>query len=226
MNLVKPPVWGTFVRELKNRFLCEVVIDGETIECYVPSSCRLGNFIDLQGKRVLLLPTEASNARTKLALFAVPYKHNYILLNISKVNKLIEDNINRRYFSSLGRRSKIFREHQIGSYKSDLYIAESQTMLEVKSILSLEQSALFPTVYSQRTLNQLKEISKLIDDGYNAALIIVSLNPYVKNIKIDYSSPFYLALMDCVNKGMQVIAVSLYTHTDMIKIKKRIDIEF
>lgn len=45
---------GIFIQELKNRFLCEVEIDGESTVCYVPSSCHLSNFLDLKGKSVLL----------------------------------------------------------------------------------------------------------------------------------------------------------------------------
>ena len=44
---------GIFKKELKNRFLCLVEIDGEDTLCYIPSSCRLSNFIDLTGKEVL-----------------------------------------------------------------------------------------------------------------------------------------------------------------------------
>ena len=54
---------GIFKQELKNRFLCEVEIDGESTVCYVPSSCHLSNFLDLQGKSVLLVPTQSKNAR-------------------------------------------------------------------------------------------------------------------------------------------------------------------
>lgn len=74
---------GTFKKELKNRFLCEVQIDGTDVVCYVPSSCHLSNFLKLEGKKVLLVPTKTPNSRTPYALFAVPYKRNYIVLNIS-----------------------------------------------------------------------------------------------------------------------------------------------
>ena len=57
-------VKGKFVKELKNRFLCEVLIDGIPTECYVPSSCHLSNFLALRGKLVLLLPTQDRNSRT------------------------------------------------------------------------------------------------------------------------------------------------------------------
>ena len=62
---------GQFVRELKNRFLCEVVIDGKVEVCYIPSSCHLSNFLQLEGKEVLLMPTVAKNSRTSFAVVAV-----------------------------------------------------------------------------------------------------------------------------------------------------------
>ncbi len=219
------PIEGIFIRERKNRFICEVMVEDEAIECYVPSSCRLDNFIDLHGKRVLLLPTEAPNARTRYSLLAVPYKHNHILLNIGKVNSVIKRDIGKRCFSDLGKRSEVYREYKIGSYKSDLFIANSNTLLEVKSILSLGKSAVFPTVFSQRTLDQLKEISSLMDVGNNAALVIASLNPYVEQIQIDHSSPFYKALNPCIEKGMKLLAISLYIHQSEARIKRRIKIE-
>lgn len=219
------PTEGIFIKERKNRFICEVMVEDEVIECYVPSSCRLDNFIDLHGKRVLLLPTEVPNARTRFSLFAVPYKHNHILLNIGMANRAVENDIKRRCFSSLGKRSEIHREHKIGSYKSDLYIANTRTLLEVKSVLSLVKEAVFPSVFSQRTLNQLKEISSLMDSGYNAALVIASLNPYVEQIQIDHASPFYEALRPCIDKGMQLLAVSLYINQCEVRIKRKIIIQ-
>lgn len=225
MNSLEKPTDGIFIKECKNRFICEVMVKGENIECYVPSSCRLDNFIDLHGKRVLLLPTKASKARTRFSLFAVPYKRNHILLNIGKVNSVIERDIKKRCFSTLGKRSDIHREYKIGSYKSDLFIANSNTLLEVKSILSLEKVAMFPTVFSQRTLDQLQEISSLLDQGYNAALVIASLNPYVEDIQIDTSSLFYKALIPCIEKGMQLFAVSLHIHQGEVRIKQKIKIK-
>lgn len=72
-------VEGIFIHELKNRFLCEVSINEVPTTCYVPSSCHLSNFLQLQGKRVLLIKNSSSTSRTMYALFAVPYKKNYIV---------------------------------------------------------------------------------------------------------------------------------------------------
>ena len=62
---------GIFKEELKNRFLCLVEIDGEDTLCYIPSSCRLSNFIDLTGREVLVLPVLSPDARTKYSVYAL-----------------------------------------------------------------------------------------------------------------------------------------------------------
>lgn len=49
-------VYGTFKEEIKNRFLYTVSIDGTDTVCYIPSSCRLCNFIDLSNRTVMLQP--------------------------------------------------------------------------------------------------------------------------------------------------------------------------
>ena len=77
---------GTFLKELKNRFLCEVLVNGEPTVCYVPSSCHLGNFLDLKNKKVLLVRTQTPKSRTQYALFAVPFKRSQIILNTSMAN--------------------------------------------------------------------------------------------------------------------------------------------
>lgn len=226
LPLEESPIEGVFVKELKNRFLCEVLINDTPTECYVPSSCRLDNFLDLRGKRVLLLPTRTSKARTKYSLLAVPYKKNYILLNTSKVNRLIADNLGRRFFSTLGKRAVVERERQFGSYRCDLFLPNSNTIIEIKSAISTDSIAEFPTVYSQRTINQLEDISALITNGYKAALIIVSLSPYVKQIHIDTSTLFFEALKPCIEKGLQLFAVAAYISQDEVKLKMKITITY
>lgn len=197
-------VKGIFVRELKNRFLCEVMISGVSTVCYVPSSCHLGNFLKLNGKTVLLTPTRTPNTRTAYALFAVPYKRNYILLNTSMANRAVEGSLQRRRFAFLGKRSHIFTEHQVNGYKADLFIEDTRTVLEVKSVLSLDTVAKFPTVFSERALNQLVKLQDLLMAGYRVHYCIVSLNPYVKAIQVLSNTSFCPMLKDGIKNGMTV----------------------
>ena len=93
---------GIFKEELKNRFLCLVEVDGEDTLCYIPSSCRLSNFVSMAGKTVLLSPVAATDARTKYSVEALAVGHEFVLLNMSKANKVVIDNIHSRRFAILG----------------------------------------------------------------------------------------------------------------------------
>ena len=178
-------VIGTFRRELKNRFLCEVSIDGEDVVCYVPSSCHLSNFLKLEGKQVLLVPTQSPHSRTSYALYAVKYRRSYILLNTSMANRAIELSIGSRRFSFLKKRARI-----------------------IKSIISTSKTGTFPTVYSERTINQLKQLQELLTQGHRVCFFVVSLCPSVKEIIIDKNSAFYAEFIKCVQLGMHVSAYS------------------
>ena len=58
-------------------------------------------------------------------------------------------------------------------------------------------------MYSERAVKQLKEISRLLDEGYRACYILVSLNPSVKEIVINAEvKDYYNTFMECIEKGM------------------------
>jgi len=193
-----------FLRELKNRFICEVELAGQIIECYVPSSCRLANFIELEGKSVLIRPTISRKVRTQYALVAVPYKKSYLILNSSLANQVIEGDIRGRRFSFLGKRTQILKEHRIENYKADLFIVDSKTVIEIKSIISTNNVAIFPSVYSERAIEQLKSLKALLQSGYTACYVIVSLNPYVREIAIDRNTSLFQLFSECMALGMKV----------------------
>ncbi len=211
---------GQFVRELKNRFLCEVVIDGRVEVCYIPSSCHLSNFLQLEGKEVLLIPTVAKKSRTAFAVVAVKYKRSYIMLNTSYANRLVEYAIQGRKLSYLGSRRDYAREKKIEDYKCDLYIEDTKTVIEVKSIISTSDIGKFPTVYSERTLNQLCRIKELLRTGYKVDYIIVSLNPYVKAIEFIQDTQFYKEFDECINLGMSVHAFGCKVTDGVVSLHK------
>lgn len=217
-------VAGTFVKELKNRFLCEVLINGASMECYVPSSCHLSNFLALRGKQVLLLPTQTPNSRTKYALFAVRYKRSYIIVNTSMANRAIEYGIHSRCFSFLGKRNDVAKEITVYGYRADLYIKDTDTIVEIKSVISLDTNALFPTVYSERTLNQLRKLQKLLQQGKNVCLFIVSLHPYITEITLDRDTTFYIELSRCMELGMKLAGFTCRLRNGKLSIEREISI--
>ena len=219
-------VIGIFKKELKNRFLCEVQVGNKNVVCYVPSSCHLSNFLRLEGKQVLLVPTKSIKSRTDLALFAVPYKRSYIILNTSMANRALENSLQRRCFSFLGDRKNVIKEHMVDGYKADLFLPISNTIIEIKSVISIEASASFPTIYSERTLNQLNTIHSMLLKGYNVCFVIISLHPYVKNVQIDTNTDFYTKLSKCLEAGLILKAYTCRLINDKVLIDKEISVNY
>lgn len=219
-------ITGIFIKELKNRFLCEVNIDGQNVICYVPSSCHLSNFLQLEGKQVLLIPTESKNARTKFSVFAIRHKKSYIILNSSIANKAVLMNLSNRRFAFLGKRKRYLKEHTVNNYKSDIFISDTNSIIEIKSVISTDTTAVFPTVYSERALSQLKQLRILLSEGFKVFFFIISLNPYIKEIQLSKSAEFSQEIRKCITDGMIIKAYSCKLSNDGITICRELMIDF
>jgi len=213
---------GIFIKELKNRFLCEIKINDRLFECHVPFSYRLANFLELEGKPVLVKSNITPNVRTRYALVAMPYKRSYLLLNSSFANRVIEENIHRRRFSFLRKRKTILKEHHVEGYKADLFINDSSTIVEVKGVISTSRTAIFPKIHSERANRQLKALSELLQKGYKVCYIIVSLNPYVNEIVLDMNSTLFELFTECQALGMQAKGFAIKLKENKIVINKEI----
>jgi len=201
----KDYIVGTFIREEKNRFICTVNVEGKEEECYIPSSCRLENFLELAGKKVLLKENQNKNARTRLTVYALKMKYNYLILKTSEANEIVANAITGRRFAFLGKRSIIEKERSIEGYKSDIFLPETRTIIEIKSIITVGKMAVFPTVYSERAINQLKKVKELLRIGYKVVYIFVSLNPYVRAITLSeekVQEEYYNLFKSCIEEGM------------------------
>ena len=221
------PIEGIFLRELKNRFLCEVEIDDTPTICYVPSSCHLGNFLQLKGKQVLLIKNQGEKTRTKYALFAMPYKRSYILLSPATANQAVALSLKSRRFSFLGSRQRFQPEYTIDGYKADLYIEDTHTIVEIKAVITTQASAVFPTVFSERTLKQLTALDQRLNSGQRACMLIISLSPYVQTLQINTKTEFFEKLRCCIDKGLILRSFCCrYDPKEGIKIDKSIPIDY
>ncbi|HBT63223.1 MAG TPA: hypothetical protein DEB10_00995 [Ruminococcaceae bacterium] len=212
--------YGKFKTEIKNRFLCTVNVDGIDTLCYIPSSCRLSNFINMKGRMVLLLPIKKENARTKYSVYAIQYRRGFVPVSLSSVNQVIKNELNRRIFSFLGSRKQVFGEKSIDGYKSDLYIEDSDTVVEIKSILSFGKEALFPTVSSERANHQLENIRELLLNGHKVCYMFISMYGGTKQITVNEEQTEYFSLFrKCIEVGMTVRGFSLYMDNGVPKVK-------
>lgn len=99
----------------------------------------------------------SKTARTKYAVYAVEYRQGHILLNLSQANRIIETQLYRRYFAFLGKRTTVVREAKFDGYKCDLYIKDSNTIIEIKCLLAFDRIATFPTVFPKEQSHSLRQ---------------------------------------------------------------------
>ncbi|MFG6117222.1 DNA/RNA nuclease SfsA [Halobacillus sp. MO56] len=221
---------GRFLSECKNRFLCKVKVQEEEVECYVPSSSRLQNYLTLDECEVLLTANKSPKARTKYALFAVIHEGQFIILNLNKVNYIIENLIHASMLYS-EHEYAIYREKLLdNNYKSDLYLISEKTnsdiIIEAKGIISDEENTVFPQVNSERSLEQLYKIRDLLKRGREVHYFLVSLSPVIKRVNFEEDSKYTKLLRECVDEGLKLKTLRLLyngykiSHDESLKIGK------
>lgn len=203
-QISQPILHGSFYGELKNRFLAAVRVNNERIECYIPSSARLENFISLENRRVLLVPTQSPKARTAYSVLAVKIARHNVLLNTSLANRAMFHYLHFNKNTLFGTHSSIQAEKSVDGYKADIFV-ESQgrkCIIEIKSVLSLDHAGVFPTVFSERANKQLSQLCDLLD-RYAVEYSFVAINPKMDSIRINSEQKEYHTLFSrCVEKGM------------------------
>ena len=196
-------ITGTFIEECKNRFLCLVKVKKETHLCYVASSARLENFLELKGKRVLLMINQGNKTRTDYTLFAVKQNAKYIVLNLAVANKFLADLLRSEYT----KRIEFIREKIVNlDYKCDLYITTTPPVLvEAKSIISDKETVAFPSVIGDRAMKQFNALYNALEQGYRVRYCLVLLTPTIISlIANDSAKEFYMGLVRAMEAGMSV----------------------
>lgn len=219
---------GIFIKESKNRFLCDVLINGQVEECYVPNSSKVEKYINLRNKIVLLSKNTGLKGRTRFSLFAVKYYKKYILLNLNKVNDLLS-----YYFKEIDKEDSnlytIKREGIFNGYKADLIIGETglkEKMIEAKAIIDIKHSTTFPKVHSERAINQLINIKTLLEDGHSIEYYLVSLSPIVRKVSIDKAfKEYYKLINECMERGLMIKGISVHLRKDNSVSFKKLNID-
>ncbi|MCD1261379.1 DNA/RNA nuclease SfsA [Paenibacillus athensensis] len=196
-------VRGVFIEECKNRFLCLVKIKKEEHLCYVASSARLSNFVDLANKKVLLIKNKGIKTRTAYTLYAVKGEFGYIVLNLSEANTLLLEVIRKEYSSNISIQKEKFT---LEGYKADhLVVSVPPTIVEVKSILADKTAVRFPSVNGERSIRQLEALEEALLNGYQVRYCLVLLSSYIDNLTLDVSAAdFNTRLKKCVDLGMSL----------------------
>lgn len=211
-------IQGLYIAESKRRFSCEIEIDGKIEKCYVASSSKLEQFVPLKTRKVKVSKSQ-SNSKFKYTLWSVNYEGKEILLNLKKVNDIIEALIKKENLLKCSY-VNIKKEKVVNNLKTDLILEKSNIVeiVEIKACISINEKAIFPNLNSTRALEQLIKLEKMLEEGYKVKYIIAALSPFVKQVVINQAYEEYKeAFNRCINLGMETIVVKLEQIEDRIK---------
>jgi DNA-binding sugar fermentation-stimulating protein len=184
MKRMEQLIEGIFKNECKGRFSCEVEIEGKLETCYVASSAKLSNFIDLYDRKVYLTRNQNS-AKTHYTLYAAQnIKNNMVLLNLNNVNSILKEYLVSRGANENSLKSEITINN---CYKADVveYLESSIKLYEIKTILSRENNVIYPYILAKRIGSQLEKLIANIKAGYKVEYVFFILDPNIKSIKIN-----------------------------------------
>lgn len=184
---------------------------------------KLSNFVDLSGCEVLLLPT-TGKSEIPFSLYAAETTSGVVLLNLAEANRIIASSIRSRRFAFLGKRERIRREISIDGYKCDLYIEDTDTIIEIKTILSLEKDGHFPTVHSIRSNKQLEELERLLDSGHKVCYLFVALCPKTKRLHLDFDNQYTSLFNSCIEKGMRYYGCGLKMSSNGFSVVSQLEV--
>lgn len=167
---------SVFIKEGKHRFICTILINNVLEECYVSSSSKLSNYIQLENCKILVSQNTNSKLRTRFTLEAAVIDKRLVYLNLNYTNNLYND-----YLLHLGYDNKIIQREMLINklIKTDFFI-DNVGCVEVKSLLSNERCILFPDKTSKRICVQLKQYISLLQTGIPVTFAFIAMSKEIE----------------------------------------------
>lgn len=201
-----------------NRFIAEVLLNGEEITVHVKNTGRCRELL-VTGAIVYLEKSDNPERKTQYDLIAV--EKGDILINM---DSQIPNGVCLEWLKRSGLFSgcaEYRREVTYGNSRFDIFVrdGERRAFVEVKGVtLELDGVAMFPDAPTARGAKHLEELIRALDDGYEAYVIFVIQMKGPREFRVnDATDPsFGKALRRAKDAGVKVIAVDCKVICDTI----------
>ena len=205
--------------ERPNRFIAIVEIDGKLEKCHVKNTGRCKELL-IQGVTVYVQEASNPNRKTKYDLISVKKGNRIINMDSQVPNKVVYDWIMEgNYFEEV---THIQREKTYGNSRFDIYLeaANKKIFIEVKGV-TLEDNdiAMFPDAPTLRGIKHIKELTKSMEEDYEAYIIfVIQMEDIIKFKPNDQTHPeFGEALRSAKSQGLNILAYDCHVKPDRIK---------
>lgn len=195
--------------ERVNRFVAKVLLDGEIIDCHLANTGRIKELL-IPGAACGVLPASNPNRKTAWDLIWIQQRGRWVCLRSVYANQMVDDWLQAELLPAFVGARKLRREFTQGSSRFDFSfkIGERSILCEVKAVnLVLENGlAMFPDAPSSRGARHIRELIELQKEGYDAALILVTMGQAANRFRFNWESDPELAqaAYDAYDAGMTI----------------------
>lgn len=208
---------GVFRKRL-NRFVAICEVDGVECECHVKNTGRLGELL-LPGAKAALCRAQGEKRKTAFDLVAVQSANQWVNIDSQVVNRVFEEWVQSG--APFGSGVKIRREVKKGDSRLDFYLeaGERRIFCEVKGVTLLKEGvALFPDAPTLRGVRHLGELTRAVQEGYEAcAVFVVAMKGARAVLPNSAAHPeFAQALWAAEAAGVRLMAVDCVVQADGI----------
>lgn len=213
--------------ERPNRFVTMVEIDGKIEKCHVKNTGRCKELL-IPGVTVYVQEQDKASRKTKYDLISVEKGNRVVNIDSQVPNKIAYDWIRQgNYFKDI---THIQREKTYGNSRFDIYLEtlDKKIFIEVKGVtLEEDNIAMFPDAPTTRGIKHIKELTKAIEEGYEAYIIfVIQIEGVIKFKPNDITHPeFGEALRLAKSQGLNILAYDCQVKPDRIKMANPIPIE-
>lgn len=220
-NIVK----GEFISR-PNRFIANVLIDGEIHKCHVKNTGRCRELL-VPGCEVWLEHSKSEKRKTEYSLITVNKSGKLINMDSQAPNKAVEEWLEN---GGLLHDIKLLkREQKRGDSRFDFYFEteNEKAYAEVKGV-TLEENGIvmFPDAPTERGVKHVKELCKLKEEGFSAYLIFVvqmkDVKYFTPNIKTH--KEFAEVLIEAEKAGVKIVAADCFVSPDTMEIRDRVKV--
>ncbi|MBE6500034.1 MAG: DNA/RNA nuclease SfsA [Methanobrevibacter thaueri] len=168
-----------FFKSRPNRFVAEVMVDGELVIAHVPNTGRCKELL-VEDCVVWLKPSDNPNRKTKFSLHFVENRGVLVSLYSQQANSIVYDAIVNGKIKELSGYNIHQREKTIENSRIDIHLANEneECYVEVKGVtLIIDNEARFPDAPTQRGTKHLKELIKLKKQGKRCCVFFLIQHP-------------------------------------------------
>lgn len=218
-------VEGVFLAR-PNRFIAHIEIDGKVEVCHVKNTGRCRELLP-EGAKVWCLDAQSPARKTRYDLITVQKGERLINMDSQAPNIAAKEWL---LAGGLGEIKNLKAESKCGDSRFDFSFVKDgkPCFLEVKGV-TLENDGVcaFPDAPTERGAKHLRELTKLVQEGYGAYVLFVIQMEGVKYLHPNdlTDKPFGQALRQAENVGVKILAYDCKITENTMKIREKVEVK-